>query len=78
VLPFAFDQFHMANEVEAAGVGIWVRKRDRSSDGILKALTRLVSDVRFGQRASDLARFLSREPDGAKTAAELIEQLPLE
>ena len=76
-LPFAFDQFHMANEVEAAGAGIWVRKRDRSPNGILKELTRLISDVRFAQRASDLARSLSGEPDGAKTAAELIEQLPV-
>ncbi len=28
-------------------VGIWVRKRDRLPNGILKALTQLVSDVRF-------------------------------
>jgi rhamnosyltransferase subunit B len=77
-LPFAFDQFQMANEVEASGAGIWVRKRDRSLDGIAGALTRLVSDARFVQRALDLAGCLAREPDGAAAAAELIEQLPLE
>jgi rhamnosyltransferase subunit B len=76
-LPFAFDQFHMANEVEATGAGIWVRKRDRSLDGIVGALTRLISDDRFVERASQLARSLSCEPDGAEIAADLIEQLPL-
>jgi UDP:flavonoid glycosyltransferase YjiC (YdhE family) len=76
VLPLAFDQFHMANEVEATGAGIWVRKRDRSLDGLVGVLTKLVSDDRFIQRASQLARSLSREPDGAEIAAELIEQLP--
>jgi hypothetical protein len=36
--------------------------------------------ARAGQfvAASQLARSLSREPDGAEIAAELIEQLPLE
>jgi UDP:flavonoid glycosyltransferase YjiC (YdhE family) len=77
VLPFAFDQFHMANEVEATGAGIWVRKRDRSLDGVARALTWLVSDDRFIRRASQLARSLSTEPDGAEIAAELIERLPL-
>lgn len=76
-LPFAFDQFHMAKQVEAAGAGVWVRKRDRSLDGIAGALMRLVSDDRFIQRASQLARLLSREPDGAEIAAQLIEQLRL-
>jgi UDP:flavonoid glycosyltransferase YjiC (YdhE family) len=75
VLPFAFDQFHMAKEVEATGAGVWVRKRDRSLDGIAGALRRLVSDDRFTQRASQWARLLSREPDGAEIAAQLIEQL---
>jgi rhamnosyltransferase subunit B len=78
VLPFAFDQFHMANEVEATGAGIWVRKRERSVAGIAQALTRLVSDDRFIHRTSQLARSLSHEPDGAQIAAGLIERLPLE
>jgi UDP:flavonoid glycosyltransferase YjiC (YdhE family) len=67
----------MANEVESTGAGIWVRKRDRSLDGLVGALTKLVSDDRFIQRASQLARSLSREPDGAEIAAQLIEQLLL-
>jgi hypothetical protein len=76
-LPFAFDQFLMANQVERAGAGIWLRKRQRSCREITNALLRLVSRENFARRAEALASTLACERDGALVAAELIESHPL-
>jgi len=72
-LPFAYDQFGVAWQVERLGAGIKVSKSDRSPEALAKIIERALADETMAQRAAELGESLSAERDGAEVAAELIE-----
>ncbi|HTJ81409.1 MAG TPA: glycosyltransferase [Polyangiaceae bacterium] len=75
VLPFAFDQFGLAWQVERLGVGVRVPKRGRSFEAIRDALRRATSDEKMRTRAKEVARALAGAEDGAVVAARHVEAL---
>lgn len=75
VVPFAFDQFGLAWQVERLGVGVRVAKSGRSFETIRDALRRACEDVAMRTRAKEVAASLSGATDGAIVAARHIEAL---
>jgi UDP-N-acetylglucosamine:LPS N-acetylglucosamine transferase len=74
VVPFAFDQFGLAWQVERLGTGVRVPKRARSRETLRQALE-AVDDSALRARAAEVAAELAPAPDGARVAAGLIEAL---
>ena len=72
-LPFAFDQFGIAWQLERLGAGLKVGTSDRSRVALARALERALADDAMAKRAAELGEGLSAERDGAEVAAELIE-----
>lgn len=74
-LPFAYDQFAMAWQVEKLGVGMKLSKGNRKQKHLVSALSRLLSGQAIQERAASLGASLRLERDGAEAAAEKIERM---
>ncbi|MFO0555513.1 MAG: glycosyltransferase [Polyangiaceae bacterium] len=77
VVPFAFDQFGIAWQVERLGAGVRVRKRDRTIDAIERALERAL-DPEISGGAARVGAALADARDGALVCAEWAGELALE
>jgi len=62
IMPMFADQPENAREVEAAGAGLGVPFGDASPDRIASALTRVLGEPTFAQRAQAIAREMSTLP----------------
>ncbi|MCS7034237.1 MAG: glycosyltransferase [Phycisphaerae bacterium] len=72
--PMAHDQFDNARRLERLGVGLWLPVRQFTGKNVARALSTLLDDATYRQRAQDIARrFLGRS--GLEIAADLIEEL---
>jgi UDP:flavonoid glycosyltransferase YjiC (YdhE family) len=69
VVPFAFDQFGLAWQVDRLGTGVRVPKRGRNREALVRALRAACEDDGIAARASAVAAELGRLPDGAQVAA---------
>jgi len=73
-VPFAYDQFTLCEHVERLGVGRRVRVKRRSRADLAATLGAVLSDAAMARRATEAGARFAAEPDGAKTAAEVIER----
>jgi UDP:flavonoid glycosyltransferase YjiC (YdhE family) len=74
-VPFAYDQFWMAAQIERLGVGIRVRRSRRTAADFAEALARILADETMARRAVEVGRAFSAERDGAEVAADVVQKL---
>jgi rhamnosyltransferase subunit B len=73
-VPFAYDQFTLCEYVERLGIGRRVRVKRRSRADLMAMLREVLSNAAMAQRATEAGARFAAEPDGAETAAEVIER----
>ncbi len=71
--PYAFDQPNNAMRLRALGVGVLLRRHERSPSRMERAVEAVLGDPSFRQRAETLAAQIARE-DGPAMAVECLER----
>ena len=73
-VPLGNDQFGVAARLKARGAGVVVSRHRLNPARLRKAVTRVLQERRYRERAQDLQRAI-RQMDGPGRAADLIEQV---
>lgn len=71
VIPMGGDQFLVASQVEKAGAGLKLDKKELSSSVLRQKIKEIINNSSYAARAADIGRSL-RDAGGYKRAADAI------
>lgn len=74
VVPYGWDQPDNASRIQRLGLGLHLARGNYTVDTATRALTELLTDVRFANRAAEIQARLRAE-DGLTTACTAIESV---